>query len=131
MVMFIYPTWKLFFFYFLLTMFINNVYYFSFIFFRFSRLSTFKLLNSQKSNFERLYYQEGLDIKKDWSATMVDTPRICSPKFKILTTLARHIKFLDIVVVVFFYCRAKTNTQIANSANIRRHDLTRREEAKD
>ena len=34
-------------------------------------------------------------------------------------------------VVVFFYCRAKTNTQIANSANIRRHDLARREEAKD
>ena len=38
---------------------------------------------------------------------------------------------LLIVVVVFFYCRAKTNTQIANSANIRRHDLARREEAKD
>ena len=36
-----------------------------------------------------------------------------------------------LVVVVFFFCRAKTNTQIANSANIRRHDLARREEAKD
>ena len=34
-------------------------------------------------------------------------------------------------VVVFFYCRAKTNIQIANSANIGRHDLARREEAKD
>ena len=36
-----------------------------------------------------------------------------------------------VVVVVFFYCRAKTNAQIANSANIGRHDLARREEAKD
>ena len=35
------------------------------------------------------------------------------------------------MVVVLFYCRAKTNTHIANSANIRRHDLARREEAKD
>ena len=34
-------------------------------------------------------------------------------------------------IVVFFYCRAKTNTQIANSANIGGHDLARREEAKD
>ena len=36
-----------------------------------------------------------------------------------------------VVVVVFFYCRAKANKQIANSANIRRHDLAQREEAKD
>ena len=35
------------------------------------------------------------------------------------------------VVVVFFYYRAKADTQIANSANIRRRDLARREEAKD
>ena len=40
-------------------------------------------------------------------------------------------KFWWVAVVVFFYYRAKTNTQIANSANIRRHDLARREEAKD
>ena len=39
--------------------------------------------------------------------------------------------FRGLEVVVFFYCRAKTNTQIANSANIRRHDLAQREKAKD
>ena len=36
-----------------------------------------------------------------------------------------------VVVIVFFYCRAKVNKQIVNSANIRRHDLAQREEAKD
>ena len=35
------------------------------------------------------------------------------------------------LAVVFFYSRAKTNTQIANSVNIKRHDLARRKEAKD
>ena len=35
------------------------------------------------------------------------------------------------VEVVFFYCRAKTNAQIANSTNIGWHELARREEAKD
>ena len=43
----------------------------------------------------------------------------------------RKIEGVTVVVVVFFYCRAKANTQIANSANIGRHDLARREEAKD
>ena len=50
-------------------------------------------------------------------------------------SVARHSSMatskIECIVVVFFYCRAKTNTQIANSANIRRHDLVRREEAKD
>ena len=35
------------------------------------------------------------------------------------------------IVVVFYYCRAKSNTQIANSANMRRQDLAQREEVKD
>ena len=43
----------------------------------------------------------------------------------------QHLSHDNMVVVVFFSCRANANTQIANSANIRRHELARREEAKD
>ena len=35
----------------------------------------------------------------------------------------QHCVRFDRPVVVFFYCRAKANTQVASSANIRRHDL--------
>ena len=41
------------------------------------------------------------------------------------------VHWIAVVVVVFCYCRAKTNTQITNSANIKQHDLAQREEAKD
>ena len=49
----------------------------------------------------------------------------------LLKTYPSDGKPLAVVVVVVFFCRAKTNTQIAKSANIRRHDLPQREEAKD
>ena len=52
--------------------------------------------------------------------------------FLFIKFINRQLGFgLGLIEVVIFYCRANTNTIIANSANIERHDLARRKGAKD
>ena len=70
-------------------------------------------------------------LKNTMGSAVLATPYHVGTESQAYLNESNRIQKMLLVVVVFLYCRAKTNTQIANSANIRRHDLARREEAKD